>query len=118
MAKISLDALMEIDGVRGAALVAVDSGLALAHVGMEIDVTVVAAKATEVYKKVDVAKELGMTEEAEDILISYTGTYHIIRPLHEHKGEFFIFLDLDRKKANLALARHELKKFEASLDFS
>ncbi len=118
MAKVSLDELKEISGFRAAALVDIESGLALADVGVGIDVQLVAAKATEVYKKVDVAKELGMTEEAEDILISYTGTYHIIRPLRGHKSEYFIFLDLDRTKANLALARHELKQFESTLNFS
>ncbi|PIE31333.1 hypothetical protein CSA56_18585 [candidate division KSB3 bacterium] len=118
MAKVNLDPLTNIDGLQAGSLVDVDSGLVLASVGAGIDIELFSAKAVEVYKKVNIAEELGLNEEAEDILISYSRSYYLIRPLRGHKSEYFIFILVDRQKANLAMARHDLKKFEESLDFS
>ena len=41
----------------------------------------------------------------------------LLRPL-ERNDKLFLYVALDRGKANLAMARHELKSFEKSLDFS
>lgn len=118
MAKISLDPLRDLDGYLAAALVDSDSGMLLAGDGTAVDLEVAAAGNTEVVRsKRKVANALKLNDTIEDILISLTKQYHVLRPL-ESNQKLFLYVVLDRAKSNLAMARHELRTFEKSLDFS
>lgn len=118
MAKISLESLRNIDGFVAAALVDGDSGMMLASDGSAINLEVAAAGNTEVIRaKRRVASSLKLNDTIEDILISLGKQYHLLRPL-ESNQKLFLYVVFDRAKANLAMARHELRSFEKSLDFS
>lgn len=118
MAKINIETLRDLDGFLAAALVDVDSGMLLAGDGAGIDLELAAAGNAEVVRaKRKVAGTLKLNDVIEDILISLTKQYHIIRPL-ESNQKLFLYLVLDRAKANLAMSRHQLRSFEKDLDFS
>lgn len=119
MSSLSLEKLTSVAGFAGAALVDSDSGMALAMLGGgNINLELAAAGNTEVIRaKRRVAAQLGLSDAIEDILITLSSQYHLIRPL-ESNPLLFLYVILDRSKANLAMARHELKSFEKSLDFS
>ena len=55
---------------------------------------------------------LGIKESIEDILITLDRQYHLIRLLSRGGSQLFLYLALDRSRANLALARHSLRGIE------
>jgi hypothetical protein len=114
------EAMTAIDGAIGAALVDYSSGMALGMVGggNDLDLTVAAAGNTDVVRaKVRTMEMLGLSDEIEDILITLGTQYHLIR-LMKGRGAngLFLYLALDKNRANLAMARHQLKKIEGDLE--
>lgn len=112
----SLKDLIEIDGAKGGCIVDYTSGMSLGQVGSGVDLELAAAGNSQVVKaKMDTMKSLGIKGEIDDILITLSEQFHIIRPTSKHKG-LFIYLVLDKAKANLALARRKVQNIEDSLE--
>ncbi|MBB5433306.1 hypothetical protein [Nocardiopsis composta] len=115
-----LKEMMKIEGAIGAAVVDYSSGMALGTLTATnaLDLNVAAAGNTEVVRaKMRTMEQLGLNESIEDILITLSGQYHVIRPLTGRKGQgLFLYLALERDRGNLALARHSLKSVEDLLE--
>jgi hypothetical protein len=117
----ALKEAMTIEGALGAALVDWDSGMPLGTLGggKYLDLELAAAGNTEVVRaKMRTVQSLNLNDTIEDILITLTKQYHLIRLIPNADGahSLFLYLALDRAKANLALARHHLKRIENDLD--
>jgi hypothetical protein len=114
--KISLQRALTIGGSLGVALVDYNSGMCLGAAGNPgFDLELAAAGNAEVVRaKKSIRDKLGLKDRIEDMLITLTAQYHVIRMVGTST---FIYLVLDRGKANLALARKELEAIEKSLDF-
>jgi len=94
-----------------------NSGMMLGSAGSGLDLELAAAGNTEVVRaKVKTMTSLGLTDNIEDILITLGKQYHIIRPVRAKAG-IFIYLVLDKARANLALARRACQDTEAALAF-
>jgi hypothetical protein len=115
----ALKEAMQIDGAIGVAVVDYTSGMALGTMGStkELDLTVAAAGNTDVVRaKMRTLDLLKLKDEIEDILITLGTQYHLIRPLRSRGGQgLFIYLALLKNRANLAMARHQVKKIEEDL---
>ena len=117
---IAMKEAMSISGAVGVALVDYDSGMSLGTSGGGdwLNLEIAAAGNTEVVRsKLRVIQTLGLSDTIEDILITLHRQYHLIRLLSQGKrgASLFLYLVLDRDRANLALARHSLKAIEADL---
>ena len=115
----ALKEAMEIDGALGVSLVDYESGMALGSLGggKYLNLEVASAGNTEVIRaKMRTLESLGLKDTIDDILITLGRQYHLIRLVsgQSHTG-LFVYLALDKQKANLALARHHLKRIENEL---
>ncbi len=109
---------MSIEGALGAALVDYGSGMTLGTAGgTEINLQTAAAGNTDVVRaKLRTLQLLGLPDQIEDILITLDSQYHLIRPISSRAGAgLFLYLTLNRSRANLALARHQLRQIEGNL---
>lgn len=116
MIQNSLDKAMKIGGAVGCALVDYTSGMTLGTSGGGgLNLELAAAGNTEVVRaKKSVRDKLGLRDKIEDILITLDTQYHLIRMLHNNTNAF-LYLVLERDKANLAMARIELQQIDSTL---
>ncbi|WEO97013.1 hypothetical protein A6P39_024950 [Streptomyces sp. FXJ1.172] len=114
------EALTSIEGATGVALVDYTSGMALGTMGgsKSFDLNVAAAGNTDVIRaKMRTMEHLGLKAEIEDILITLSDQYHLIRLLKGRGGNgLFLYLVLEAGRANLAMARHQLKRIEETIE--
>ncbi|MFD5494666.1 hypothetical protein ACFYY3_29920 [Streptomyces sp. NPDC001812] len=114
------EAMTSIEGSVAAALVDYTSGMALGTLGgsKDLDLTVAAAGNTDVIRaKVRTMEMLGLKDDIEDVLITLGSQYHLLRLIRGRGGNgLFLYLILDKGRANLAMARHQLRRIEAELE--
>jgi serine/threonine protein kinase len=115
---LDITKLSEIGGFIGACLVDSENGMMMAAVGGgKLDLEAASAANSEVVRAKNTAIQmLGLDDKIEDILISLGKQFHLIRPL-EKTPSVFIYVALDRKAANLGMARVQVKQIEQTLSF-
>lgn len=112
----ALSRLAELDGYIGSCAVDSNSGMLLGtDGGGSVNLEVAAAGNTEVVRsKRKTMKSLDLKDRIEDMLITLGSQYHLIRPLTSNEAAF-IYLVLDRSRANLAMARMRLSAVEKDI---
>ena len=115
---VILKEAMQIDGAIGAALVDYETGMSLGQAGGgTLDLDVAAAGNADVVKaKLRTMAALGLDEKIEDILITLSSQYHLLRLITARNGQgLFLYMALDKGKANLAMARRQLTNLEKDI---
>lgn len=113
----SLEKLTAVRGFVGACLVDSSDGIVLAAQGGSEAFNLsqaAAGNAAVVRAKLANIAALSLDDEIEDILITLRRQYHLIRPVMA-KPDLFLYLVVDRSKANLASGRHDLSQVEKAL---
>ena len=112
--------LTAVEGALGGAVVDYTSGMALGTLGgsKDLDLTIAAAGNTDVVRAMTrTMEQVRVKSSLEDILITLEKQYHLIRLVAARNGNgLFLYLVLDKEHANLAMARHQLKRVEQQLE--
>jgi hypothetical protein len=112
----SLESLVELAGARSAALVDSNSGMILGHAGSDVGLEIAAAANTEVVRaQLKSMGNLGSSDTIDDILITLSTQYDIVRPLAANPS-IFLYLVMDKNKSNMALARYKVAECDAQLE--
>jgi predicted regulator of Ras-like GTPase activity (Roadblock/LC7/MglB family) len=107
----------DIKGSQGLLLVDTDGGEVLgaagAAEGVDLGTTMALPAAQFLRQERRVAERLGLDDPLQDVIVTTSERYYLIRAVGE--GEHFLLLVLDRHKANLAKAQLDLVALERSL---
>jgi CheY-like chemotaxis protein len=106
----ALEDAMEIDGALGVALIDSASGLSLGTAGgsKTLNVELAGAGAADfVRAEARAMAAAGVKDAIEDVMITLGKQYHLIRFLGPDLHAF-VYIVLDRERANLGMARHRL----------
>ena len=116
---IDISGTSDIGGFIGACVVDSESGLMLvSEGGGQMDLEAAAALNTQVVKaKLQAMETMGSTDALEDIMITMSKQIHLLRPI-EAVPSTFLYVVLDRKAANLGMARLQIKKIEGTLSLN
>ncbi|PRY12469.1 hypothetical protein [Kineococcus rhizosphaerae] len=115
----TLKSALDIDGAIAAALVDYETGMSLGSVGGgTLDLDVAAAGNTDVVRaELKTLQRLGLDDTPEDVLITLGTQLHLLRLLQSQNGQgLFLYLVLDRSRANLAMARRQLTVLERNVE--
>ena len=114
---LDINALADINGFIGACIEDSEPGLLLGSIGGGDAFALAAAAAgnTEVVRaKLAAMATLNLDDSIEDILITLGKQFHLIRPM-EATPTVFLYVALDKKAANLGMARIQVKNVEKTL---
>jgi hypothetical protein len=112
----SLEGLVELAGARYAALVDSTTGMVLGHAGESAELEIVAAANTEVVRaQLKSMGTLKSTDAIDDIIITLSAHYDIVRPLAANPS-IFLYLAMDKNKSNMALARFKVAECDRQLE--
>ena len=116
-----LDAISKIEadvqGVIATAAVDLESGMTLAAKSnrADFDLTVASAYNSELVKqKMKIMRALNLKSSLEDMLLTLSDQYHVIRLLPGGTG--FIYLAADRSATNVAILRTSIGKHLAAIE--
>ena len=110
-----MDAAMAIHGALGVAIVDWKTGLTLGTKGNGLNLELAASSNNNVLRaNQKMMQQLGLQDNVEDLLITLSSQYHLIRPL-EANPNLYIYMVLRREAANLGMARYELQMIEKQL---
>ena len=117
MANTDISDLAAIGGFIGACLVDSETGLMMgSEGGGKLDLEAAGAANTVVVKaKLSAIEMLGLDDALDDILITLGKQFHLIRPLDKNPT-VFLYVALDKKAANLGMARVQVKNVEKKLE--
>lgn len=105
--------LLSIEGATGAAIVDTGSGMVLAEGGSPgFDMNVAGAGMSNVVRaKLRTMQDLGMGDRRiDDILTTLDQQYHLVNVLKGESAQgLFVYVVLNKDRANLALARHKIQ---------
>jgi hypothetical protein len=107
----------DVNGVIATAVVDLESGMTLAAKTNrpEFDLAVASAYNSELVKqKMKIMKALNLKSSLEDMLLTLTDQFHLIKFLPG--GTSFLYLAADRSGTNLAILRNAVGKHVASLN--
>jgi hypothetical protein len=105
----------QIDGYLAACMFLASNGGVVCFDG-SIDLRPVATLTAETMRRNQKAlDDMGLDDETEDVLVTSTTQYHLLRRLHSEVPAF-IYLVLDRDRSNPSLAKLELDNVVRSLD--
>jgi hypothetical protein len=106
----------DVNGVIATAVVDLESGMTLAAKSNrpEFDLAVASAYNSELVKqKMKIMRALNLKSSLEDMLLTLTDQFHLIRFLPG--GTSFLYLAADRSGTNLAILRNSVTKHVAAL---
>ncbi len=110
-----LDPVTTIDGFQLAGLIDASTGMVLASAedGDGLSLSTAAAGAADIAGVLShVAGALAVSDELEDIMVTFNNHFQLIRMLKPAPTQTVILLVvLDRARANLAMARHAIRSF-------
>lgn len=103
--------MMEINGVKVAAIMNYENGMVLAGKGGNLD-TIAAGRSGLVSSHFDSMKMLGLDNELKDIVVTSDSQYYIIRPLSSKFHGLYLYCQGELNNSDPIVARDVLKEIQ------